>query len=180
MPEDIVAALRATGLFRMFTPRSYCGLELAYPEALDVIRRLARIDSAVGWTAMIAAGGAVIAPLLPRTTLDEVYRVPDVILAGSTQPAAKAERVPRGWRVGGRWPFASGCRHADWIAGFCVMHADGNPLPGANGQPQVLGFMLPAAAWEVEDSWHAAGLEGTGSHHILLRERVVSGAYSST
>lgn len=179
IPDDIVATLRGMGLFRLFAPRHYGGMELDFPAALDALRTLARIDGAVGWTTMIGAGAALIAPLLPRPTLDEIYRVPEVILGGSTQPVAKAERVPRGWRVGGRWPFASGSRHADWLSGFCIMHEGGKPLldPSAtDGRPLILGFALPASAWEVEDTWHSAGLEGTGSHHIVLRERVVSGA----
>jgi alkylation response protein AidB-like acyl-CoA dehydrogenase len=59
------------------------------------------------------------------------------------------------------------------------MHEDGKPLPdpvATDGRPLVMGFVLPASAWEIEDTWHAAGLEGTGSHHIVLRERIVSGA----
>jgi alkylation response protein AidB-like acyl-CoA dehydrogenase len=179
VPGDIVAALRAAGVFRMVTPKHYGGMELDYPTVLDVFRRLARIDGAVGWTVMIGAGAAFTAPLLPRPILDEIYREPDIIMGGSTQPVTKAERVPRGWRVGGRWPFASGCRHADWLAGFCFMEENGRTLtdPVANdGRPLIMGFVLPASAWEIEDSWHAAGLEGSGSHHILLKERVVSGA----
>jgi alkylation response protein AidB-like acyl-CoA dehydrogenase len=128
---------------------------------------------------MIGAGAAVTAPLLPRPTLDDIYRVPDVIMGGSTQPTTKAERAPRGWRVGGRWPFASGCRHADWIAGFCLMEENGKPLRDPHStdwRPMIMGFALPASAWEIEDTWHAAGLEGTGSHHIVLKERVVSAA----
>ena len=76
-------------------------------------------------------------------------------------------------------PFASGCKHADWLAGFCIMQEDGKPITDPNatdGRPLILGFSLPASAWEIEDTWHAAGLEGTGSHHIILEERVVSGA----
>jgi alkylation response protein AidB-like acyl-CoA dehydrogenase len=179
VPGDIVAALRAAGLFRMVTPRHYGGMELDFPTVLDVFRRLARIDGAVGWSAMIGVGAALTAPLLPRPILDEIYREPDIIMGGSTQPATKAERVPRGWRVGGRWPFASGCRHADWLAGFCFMEENGRTLtdPAAtDGRPLVMGFALPASAWEIDDTWHAAGLEGTGSHHIVMKERVVSGA----
>jgi alkylation response protein AidB-like acyl-CoA dehydrogenase len=179
VPGDIVAALRAAGVFRMVTPKHYGGMELDYPTVLDIFRRLARIDGSVGWSVMIGAGAAFTAPLLPRPILDEIYREPDVIMGGSTQPVTKAQRVPRGWRVGGRWPFASGCRHADWLAGFCFMEEDGRILtdPTANdGRPLMMGFALPASAWEIDDTWHAAGLEGTGSHHIVLKERVVSGA----
>src|SRR5690349_23623560 len=98
IPGDIVTALRADGFFRMFTPRTYGGMELDLPTGLEIFRRLARIDSAVGWNVMIGTGSSITAPLLPRPTLDEIYRVPDVITCGSTQPVAKAERVPRGWR----------------------------------------------------------------------------------
>jgi len=179
LPADIVAALRGAGVFRMFAPKSYGGMELDLPTGLDIFRELSRIDSSVGWTVMIGVASAIAAPLLPRPTLDEAYRNPDMIFVGSTQPTAKAERMPRGWTVGGRWPFASGCKHADWFAGFCIMQEDGKPImdpSAADGRPLILGFALPASAWEIEDTWQAAGLEGTGSHHIVLKERFVSGA----
>jgi alkylation response protein AidB-like acyl-CoA dehydrogenase len=33
--------------------------------------------------------------------------------------------------------------------------------------------VLPAQDWKIEDSWHAAGLKGTGSHHIVLKDALV-------
>ena len=39
-----------------------------------------------------------------------------------------------GWRVNGRWPFASGCQHADWMFGLCVMTEGGKPVPGEAGR----------------------------------------------
>ncbi len=35
------------------------------------------------------------------------------------------------------------------------------------------GFVMPASDWKIEDTWYAAGLKGTGSHHIALRDVVV-------
>ena len=73
----------------------------------------------------------IFTPSLPRETYEQVYRNgPDVAFAGSTQPVGTAEATAGGWRVSGRWPFASGCQHADWMAGFCVMTEGGKPLPG--------------------------------------------------
>lgn len=94
-------------------------------------------------------------------------------ICGSSQPAGTAERVADGYRVKGRWPFASSCTHADWIGGFCVVTDRGKPVPGPQGKPLVRAIMLPARDWEIEDTWHAAGLKGTGSHHITLRETSV-------
>jgi indole-3-acetate monooxygenase len=180
IPPDLVEALRSIGVFRMFVPQSHGGLELDLPKALEIYEALSRIDGSVGWVAMIGGGCDLFAPLLPRHTYEQVYQNgPDVIIAGSAQPAGTAEAVPGGWRVNGRWPFASGCQHADWIFGVCVMTEGGKPLPGPGsegGPPLLRGVFLPARDWEIEDTWHVAGLKGTGSHHVTLRDTMVSAA----
>ena len=177
MPLDLVETLRSIGLFRIFAPRSHGGLELDFPTGLEIIGALARIDGSVGWTAMIGSVSAIFLPSLPRATYDQIYRNgPDVITGGSATPAGKAEAAAGGWRVNGRWPFASGCQHADVLVGFCVMTEGGKPLPGpagAGGPPLVRGVVLPARDWQIEDTWHVAGLKGTGSHHILLRDKLI-------
>ena len=174
MPLDLVEALKAIGVFRIFVPRSHGGLELDLPAALEIIEALGRIEGSVGWTAMISGGCDLYASLLPPERYEQVYRKgPDVIIAGSAQPAGTAGATAGGWRVNGRWPFASGCQHADWIFGFCIMTEDGKPLAGEDGAPLVRGFLLPARDWRVEDTWHVAGLKGTGSHHIALSDTLV-------
>jgi alkylation response protein AidB-like acyl-CoA dehydrogenase len=182
IPLDLVEALRSIGVFRMFVPQSHGGLELDLPTALEVIGALGRLDGSLGWTAMIGAGSAIFVPYLPRETYDQVYRNgPDVIIAASAQPAGMAEAVPGGWRINGRWPFMSGCQHADWILGFCIVTDRKKPIPrpaGTDGLPMLGGFMLPARDWQIEDTWHVAGLKGTGSHHVALRDTLVPAANS--
>ena len=39
MPPDLVGALRSIGVFRMFVPQSYGGLELDLPAGLEIIAR---------------------------------------------------------------------------------------------------------------------------------------------
>src|SRR5258707_12796341 len=99
IPPDLVEALRSIGVFRMFVPRSHGGLELDLPTALGIYEALSRIDGSVGWVAMIGGGGDLFAPLLPRHTYEQVYQNgPDVIIAGSAQPARTAQAGPGGWR----------------------------------------------------------------------------------
>jgi alkylation response protein AidB-like acyl-CoA dehydrogenase len=164
----------------MVVPQSHGGLELDLAAALEIIAAPARIEGSVGWTAMIGTGSCLIASLLPADIYEQVYENgSDVIVAGSSQPVGTAEATTGGWRVNGRWPFISGCQQADWMGGLCVMTEGGKPLPGpvgAGGQPQIQGFLLPARYWQIEDTWHVAGLKGTGSHHIKLRDTVVLAA----
>src|SRR5712671_4766561 len=165
IPTDLVETLRSVGVFRLLVPCSHGGLELELPVAAEVIAALAKIEGSVGWIAMIAGVTQLLAALLPRETYDQIYRNgPDVIFAGSNQPAGTAEATSGGWRVGGRWPFASGSRHANWIIGYCVMMKDGAPLAGpVAGASLMQGFFMPAHHWQIEDTWYVAGLKGTGS-----------------
>lgn len=177
IPLDLVDTLRSIGVFRMFVPHSHGGLEFDLPTGLEIIEALGKIDGSVGWTAAIGSGAALVASTLPRKTYDQVYQNgPDPIFAGSVQPVGTAVATADGWQVTGRWPFASGCQHADWMVALCVMTEDGKPLPGPAGEggpPLIRGFCLPAQDWQIEDTWHAAGLKGTGSHHISVRGAVV-------
>jgi indole-3-acetate monooxygenase len=177
-PPDIVDSLRSIGIFRMFVPRSRGGLELDLPLGLDVVRDLARIDGSVGWNTMIGSVSGLAFPLMTPETYERIYRNgPDVICAGAVHPGGTAEPVAGGWRVTGRWAFASGCQHADWMLGLCIMTKGGKPLPGPAGEggpPSVRGILLPAKDWQIEDSWYAEGLKGTGSTHIRLKDKVVA------
>jgi alkylation response protein AidB-like acyl-CoA dehydrogenase len=171
MPPDIVAQLREIGVFRIVTPRSHGGAEFTLRECCDVIAETARIDGAVGWVTLIGAISPAALGLLPPPIYDEIYKDgPDVIVAGSGQPAGAADQTAGGYRVNGRWPFASGCQHADWIFAFCLETKDGSPVPTASGAPPLRIVMLPARQWAIEDTWRSEGLKGTGSHHISLKD----------
>ena len=175
IPADIVEALKQAGIFRMFVPRSYGGLELDLPAGFEILVELAKIDSSVGWNAMTSSNGSLFSSFLPQQTSEHIYRNgPDVIFAGATQPVGTAEEAGAGGRlVNGRWPFASGCQNADWIAGFCVAISNGVPLLSEAGRPQIQAAWLPAHEWQIEDTWHTAGLRGTGSHHVVLKNKLV-------
>jgi alkylation response protein AidB-like acyl-CoA dehydrogenase len=177
IPLDMVETLKSIGALRLLVPRSHGGLELDFPAASKIIRALSRLDGSVGWTTAIASGAAVFTSFLPRETYDAIYRSgPNVPIAGSGQPAGTAEAVPGGYRVTGRWPFASGCLHAAFMGGLCIVTENGKPLPGPpgmKGMPLIKGFFLPATEWQIEDTWYVAGLKGTGSHHISIKDKLV-------
>lgn len=175
LPRDLVDKLRAMGMFRSFVPESHGGLELAVPDGLEIVAAIADADGSAGWTVMIGVMSGLMFSRLPRETFDAIYaKGPDVVQAGAVQPNGRAEIVDGGYRVTGRWPTGSGCLHADWIVGGCVVTKDGVPVEGPEPGPPLSRLMaLPASAWTIEDTWHALGLKGTGSHHTSLSDAFI-------
>jgi alkylation response protein AidB-like acyl-CoA dehydrogenase len=175
IPADIIEVLKQAGIFRMFVPRSYGGLELDLPAGLEILIELAKIDSSIGWNAMTSSNGSLFAPFVPQQTYEHIYQNgPDVIFGGASQPVGTAEEAcAGGWMVNGYWPFSSGCQYADWIAGFCVLISNGQPLLSETGRPQIQAAWLPAREWQIENTWYAAGLRGTGSNHVVLKNKLV-------
>ncbi|RKR90625.1 alkylation response protein AidB-like acyl-CoA dehydrogenase [Micromonospora pisi] len=171
LPPDLLAELVAAGCFRMFVPRSHGGYQVDALTGMTVLEELARADPSTGWTVMLGSEAPFLLALLGQDQFDKVYADrPDVIVAGGFNPQGQARAVDGGYQVTGRWAFASGCEHADWIFGNCVvLDENGVPRPGpVEGMPQTRGMLFPAAEVEIVDTWRVLGLRGTGSHDIVL------------
>jgi indole-3-acetate monooxygenase len=172
VPPDLIGKLKAAGVFRMYAPESHGGLEVDFAEGLKAIAEVARADGSAGWAVMIGSATGLIFSRLPRSTFDAIFaKGPDLIQAGlAGAPRGRAERVKGGYRVSGKWPFSSGCEHADWIIGACLVTEGGEIVPGpAEGAPLSPRIVvLPAADWTIEDTWQVSGLKGTGSHTTVL------------
>ena len=167
MPPDLLDQLRAAGCFRLVRPATHGGLEASIPDAMRALESLARADASVAWTVMIGAGSWIDLAHLPRETFDALYATnPDAITAGVFNPTASIVPVDGGYRVDGRWSFASGCEHADVLFG--------NGVEGiVDGMPQLRGAVFAPGDVTIEDTWSVSGLCGTGSHHIHVDGTVV-------
>ena len=167
VPRDLLDQLIAADSFRLLLPRSHYGIGADLPAAMRVFESLARADASVGWTVMIGAGAWCDLAGLPRATFDELFSsLPDVIVAGAFNPTGSIEAVESGYRVTGRWSFASGCEHAAWLFGNCVEGI-------VDGVPQFRMAVFSPDQVVIEDTWHVSGLSGTGSHHFHVDGVVV-------
>jgi alkylation response protein AidB-like acyl-CoA dehydrogenase len=165
VPRPLFEALLDAGVFRMSVPKAVGGAEVDEETALHVIEELARQDGSVGWNVMIASNTAITASYLPAAALREVYRSgPDTVIAGALPPKGAAIPAPGGFRLTGRWPFGSGCHQAEWMLGSSIVMEDGKPQLRSDGRPAIRTFFVPVSKCEILDTWHTAGLRGTGSH----------------
>jgi alkylation response protein AidB-like acyl-CoA dehydrogenase len=171
IPSDLFDQLRDAGCFRMLVPASYGGSEVSLLESLKVVEAIARADGSTGWTAAIVATTPLVLAFLPAATFDALYSDgPDLVTAGALAPKGRGVRETDGWRVMGKWPFGSVCRHASWIYVNCVVIEDGAAKRTGGGEPEVRMMLLPAAEVEIVDSWHTVGLRGTGSHDLKVEQ----------
>jgi alkylation response protein AidB-like acyl-CoA dehydrogenase len=169
LPPDLVADLAAAGIFRLCVPRAYGGGESDVATLLGALEEVAGADGSAGWCAMIGATSGVLAAYLPPEAAREIYgAAPGAVTGGVFAPRGEAVAAGGGYRVSGRWPFASGCEHCAWLMGGCVVVEGGAPRLLARGLPDSRLMLFPAAEAQVIDTWTVAGLRGTGSHDIAV------------
>src|SRR4029453_456527 len=179
VPRPLFEALRDASMFKMSAPKAVGGAEADEETVLQAIEELSRQDGSVGWNVMIASNTAIIASYLPVAALREVYRSgPNTVLAGALLPKGTAILVPGGFRLTGRWTFASGCHQADWMLGSSTVMAQGTPQLRPDGRQDIRTFFVPIGACEILDTWHTAGLRGTGSHDWQVTDVFVPEAQS--
>ena len=178
LPEDLARELARDGFFRIFLPKAYGGLDLTPREALEIFEELARADASVAWCVWNGNTHWTAAQLSPEAART-IHANPDVITANSTRASGRAQVVPGGYRVNGRWSLVSGCELGTWMVLLCVVHEDGKPRLTQAGAPQTRFMLLPSEACAIIDTWTVGGLRGTGSHDVAVNDVFVPDTYGS-
>jgi alkylation response protein AidB-like acyl-CoA dehydrogenase len=182
LPADVVELLRGTGVFGMCWAREWGGPELTSMEQTQVVEALAYGDASAAWCAVIGANSGIYANFLDQTAAKEMFPRPDMVTAGLLQPSGRAERVPGGYRLTGRWSFGSGITHADWVTSGAFVFQDGQPYasPDGSNPHESRQFMVPREQVEVIDTWHTTGLCGSGSCDYTITDVFVPESRSYT
>jgi alkylation response protein AidB-like acyl-CoA dehydrogenase len=162
LPDEIVAKLKETGLCRLMQPRRFGGHETSVRTYLEAILELGRGCGSTAWVASLINVCAWLTAVFPDRAQRDVWGAdPDAWVAGSLAPLGVATPVDGGWRVTGKWPWASGSLHAQWAA--CGIH-----MKDEKGQMTNPGLsLMPMSDLTIEDTWHMAGMKGTGSNTIV-------------
>lgn len=180
LSPELVAALIESGLCRLCVPRELGGLEADPAMLVEAIEELAHADGSAGWCAMIAATSGAIGAYLPEPQARAVFGDPRAVAGGVFAPRGRAvvDGDGDGYRVSGRWPFASGVQHCDWLMGGCVIYDGEQPRLLAAGRPETRMMLFQASVAEVIDTWSVSGLRGTGSHDMAVADVQVPHAMS--
>jgi resorcinol 4-hydroxylase (FADH2) len=164
-PENI-SALREIGFFKLVQPRAFGGYEQDFAMLGDLTTEIAKSCAATAWVCgLLAAHQWLLASFSVEAQHDVWDANPEALLCGSYAPVVKAAAVAGGYRLTGRWGFASGCDNATWA--FCAALLP----PAAESGPLTPAFLLiPATDYAIEDTWQVIGLAGTGSKTLVLND----------
>lgn len=171
LPAETEKDLHDAGLFRMLQPARIGGAELDYVALVDCAELLGQADASVAWNlANLASHHWMLGMFQPKAQ-DLVWgRNPDTLIASSfIFPAGRATRVKGGYQLHGSWPFSSGVASCEWNMLASVVYSDDD----ADGIEYRI-FLLPSGDYKVLDTWNVAGLRGTGSCDVEVRDAFVA------
>ncbi len=179
LPADLAARLASDGMFRLLLPASLGGSGLSLPQFVRVVEVIAEADGSTGWCVSQGAVFASVADRLHAETAAEIWGINrDAVVATGIPFGAEARAVDDGYLLDGRWRFASGCTHADWLAPM-------SPVVGGLGSEPSLTFLVPREEVRLGEGWNVRGMQGTGSREYRLNalhvpsRRSVADAYTS-
>lgn len=178
LPDDLVAAMRAAGIFRIAFPRDWGGPEMDILAECALIEQLAYHDASTAWVAMICSDSGHYAMRIAPDAARALYPDIDLLTAGWLAPVGQAHRVPGGYRVTGRWQFGSGCLHADRMIGGCLLFENGVPVAGDGVPFEFRTLWLPSDAVRIHDTWYTTGLAGSGSNDYSVDDVFVPEAHA--
>ena len=166
LSTDAVAALHDAGMFELLTPATHGGPEAGLTAQVEALLVISEADPAAGWVQMVSNAHVWIVGSFPPACQAEVFAAgPSVVVPGTLAAQGRATRVDGGWRLSGRWQFASGVDHGDWLMIGAV--ADQRlPESGERG----IHVVAPKVDVTVDDTWYTLGLRGTGSKDLVAED----------
>ncbi|MDE0944134.1 MAG: acyl-CoA dehydrogenase [Alphaproteobacteria bacterium] len=181
IPEPLLVQLHGARLFRMLLPKDLGGDEVHPSDYLRVMEAVAQCEASVAWNIFVGNSAALIAPFVDFDAAKEIFSDPCALVAWGPPHGGTADAVGGGYRVSGRWEFASGCRQATWMGVHCrVREPDGNLRLNHLGNPTLRTLLFPRAQATLHDVWNPIGLRGTASDSYSIEDIFVAEAYTGT
>lgn len=165
VPAATVAEMIEAGFFRVLQPKRYGGYEMHPNTFFEIQKQLAEGCMSTGWIyGVLGCHPFQLALFDDRAQQDVWGENADTLVSSTYQPVGKVERTDGGFYLSGTWGFSSGSIHSDWVllGSFVPPEADG-------GAADMRTFLLPRSDYTIDrEQWHTFGLQGTGSHHIVV------------
>lgn len=160
LPGEVVRTIRDQGLWKLWVPRAYGGAELDLPASLTLFEAAGALDGSIGFAVAIGTGGGLFSAYLPEHTARLIFSPDEALIAGSGAPTGIATATRDGFRVSGRWQYASLIHEATWVTAN-TRRSDTDA---------VMAVAVPASQVAVIEDWNVHALSATDSQSIEMRD----------
>jgi 3-hydroxy-9,10-secoandrosta-1,3,5(10)-triene-9,17-dione monooxygenase len=171
LPPETERDLHDAGLFRIVQPKRVGGSELDYVALVDCADTIGQADASAAWNFANLASHHWMLGMFDKRAQDLVWNKDANALIASSFifPAGRARKVDGGYVLRGSWPFSSGVDSSDWNMLASVVSSDDD----ADGIEYRI-FLLNKSDYKILDTWNAAGLRGTGSNDVEVKDAFVA------
>lgn len=178
IPDAIAEALIEADVYRLLLPEDLGGAGIDPWQQLEIVERIAQEDASVAWNIAVGSGLGLFAGYLPPNVAQSIFATARACIAGSGAPQGTAERIDGGYRVNGRFSWASGIDQAQWAYGGCFVTKRGEKIVREDGTPEIVAVVAPIYMATVHDNWDVSGLIATGSKDFSLDDVFVPADHS--
>lgn len=158
LAQPVVNALKDAGIFRLWQPTRYNGLQADISTQVLVTSELGKYCSSAAWVSALCTATGWLVGLYAEEAQEEVFGADnDARVCGVLAPTATVEKVRGGVRVDGRWGYASGSDHATWAT---------LGAPRKEGGKGTDLLLISLADLTIELTWDPSGMRGTASNTL--------------
>ena len=178
MPDGLARLFREQRIFGMARPVEYGGIGADLLTTMRTVEEISIADASAGWCAAIGSG-SIGTPGISDAVAREILK-PGVAVCGVGSPSGRAVPVEGGYRITGRWAYASGCQNSEWMFTGNIVFDGDKPRMTPSGLPHFRLAVVRTNEIEILDTWHVFGLRGTGSHDVTVNDLFVPDERTAT
>lgn len=165
LPQATVDDLIASKITDLLVPARYGGQEAPYPEILRPVREMAHGCASSAWTIGFYILHNWMLALFGEQAQAEAFADRPFLAPAPLAPTGRGRPDGNGVRLSGRWSWATGVMHGNWIMVGALCGPDDGIYPAL--------ALLPIADVTVEDVWHTDGMRATGSNDVVITDAFV-------
>ncbi len=162
IPDKWLKIIYKKKLFKLFIPEKDGGLMLPLPQALRVFDDAAYINGNFAWAITIGSGGGYFYAFMKPEIAKKIFRCPKSVIAGGGKPAEKVKKVKKGYKVSGKWQYASGASYATTFTANIKTEKN-----------KVIAVILEPKQIEITQDWNAMGMKATESHSVIAEDAFI-------
>jgi alkylation response protein AidB-like acyl-CoA dehydrogenase len=171
---DVVTRIVDYGLAEALVPKRWGGAGLDWDTLLDTSAEVGKVCGSTAWCFSFFLGHAWLVGQFSEAVQKNIWGPdPRTLVGTSFAPGGKAMRVADGYRLSGRWSWASGIDHCQWAVLSALLPSDATSAP-----PAMMLFALPRSDYRIEDVWRSAGMRGTGSNDVIVDGATIPGDFA--